>query len=66
MSWGWVERTARAVTDDFGSYFWAAEGFELSCPITLFGKIAGLKQIGIPAMLRIEQAASYEKQRKEQ
>ena len=43
-----------------------AERIELVCPLSLFVNMTGMKQIGIPAVFRIEQAAPKKEQPKKE
>jgi len=64
MSRGGIKRTAGTVSYNFGSHIRAGKRIKLFCSMLLLMKKTGLKQIRIPAMLRIEQTAPREKQQK--
>jgi hypothetical protein len=58
-----IQSTTGAVADDFGSYLLTGKGIKLASMLLLFGNMTGLKRIGMPTILGIEQTASKKEQR---
>ena len=59
-----IKCAAGTVAHNFWSHVWAGERIKLFCPVLLLRKIAGVEQVGIPAILRIAQTTSQKKQQK--